>query len=477
MYFVLGLLTAGLLALTVTPAIWRRAARLTKARVESSVPMSLAEIQADKDHLRAQHAVATRRLEMALGKLETRSAEQSVEVDRRREEVLRLNREKAALSATIAGLETRVGTLDEELRGTASRLDQAQAELVQRDAQLAERARILAELEKARAALQELSDEQKLELVARSTEVGNLSDSLLAARDAELATALARDELSGLLSLEKAQSAAERGRVEALGARMGTLEAERLDRLAVLEKQAAEISATTTELATERNRRDLLAAEVTRLEAERAERLDELRRRLDELDRLKRELSDAAAARSVIEEKLVAAEIALAEARAEISTLRMKAEIGQMSEGDNIRKAIAATEAEKAALETRLSKLEAEQAALLSENAELRKVVGAEWESERAENANLRRRLGEIAANVMKLTEAPGAAPPAGLHLVEDANGNGEAAPRTTPPQPLQRPRPPVEAERAAAVEGTRPAETRSLAERLRALQHTAARH
>jgi hypothetical protein len=47
MYFTLGLLTAGVLALLVTPAIWRRATRLTRQRIEGSVPMTLAEIQAD----------------------------------------------------------------------------------------------------------------------------------------------------------------------------------------------------------------------------------------------------------------------------------------------------------------------------------------------------------------------------------------------------------------------------------------------
>ena len=49
MYFALGLLTAGLLAVLVTPAIWRRAMRLTRQRIERSVPMTLAEIEADKD--------------------------------------------------------------------------------------------------------------------------------------------------------------------------------------------------------------------------------------------------------------------------------------------------------------------------------------------------------------------------------------------------------------------------------------------
>ena len=66
MYFVLGLLAASLLALALTPAVWRRAHRLAKARVESSLPMSLGEVQAEKDQLRASYAISARRLELQL---------------------------------------------------------------------------------------------------------------------------------------------------------------------------------------------------------------------------------------------------------------------------------------------------------------------------------------------------------------------------------------------------------------------------
>ena len=38
MYFVLGLLVAGLAALIVLPAVWRRAVRLTKKRIEAARP-------------------------------------------------------------------------------------------------------------------------------------------------------------------------------------------------------------------------------------------------------------------------------------------------------------------------------------------------------------------------------------------------------------------------------------------------------
>jgi hypothetical protein len=53
MYFALGALAAALVTLLIMPAIWRRAVRLTKKRIEAATPITLAEFRADKDQLRA----------------------------------------------------------------------------------------------------------------------------------------------------------------------------------------------------------------------------------------------------------------------------------------------------------------------------------------------------------------------------------------------------------------------------------------
>ncbi|TIT18196.1 MAG: hypothetical protein E5W78_25695, partial [Mesorhizobium sp.] len=79
LFFVLGFLCAGFLALMIAPAIWRRAVMLTRKRVEGSMPLTLAEIQAEKDRIRAEFAMSTRRLEMTVKSLREKSAEQLVE--------------------------------------------------------------------------------------------------------------------------------------------------------------------------------------------------------------------------------------------------------------------------------------------------------------------------------------------------------------------------------------------------------------
>src|SRR5438477_12972845 len=116
MYFVLGALAAGLLALTITPAIWRRANRLSFARIESAMPMSLTEIQAEKDHLRAEFAVNTRRLEVALSRLGEREATHVIDMNRKRDEIVRLTAEQAARGEMVRQLEERVTRLGNEVR-------------------------------------------------------------------------------------------------------------------------------------------------------------------------------------------------------------------------------------------------------------------------------------------------------------------------------------------------------------------------
>src|SRR5437016_13850718 len=66
MYFGLGFLIASLFGLVILPLVHGRAVRLTARRLEAATPVSMAEIQADKDQLRAEFAMSTRRLVMSV---------------------------------------------------------------------------------------------------------------------------------------------------------------------------------------------------------------------------------------------------------------------------------------------------------------------------------------------------------------------------------------------------------------------------
>ena len=57
------------------PLVHNRAVRLTMRRLEAATPLSMAEIQADKDQLRAEFAMSTRRLEMSVEQMKTKTTE------------------------------------------------------------------------------------------------------------------------------------------------------------------------------------------------------------------------------------------------------------------------------------------------------------------------------------------------------------------------------------------------------------------
>jgi len=99
MYFAGGFLVACLLALALISSVHHRAVRLTQRRLADSIPVSLNEIQADRDKLRARFAMSTRRLEVTVEKLEAKVASQLGEIARKSEAVARLKAELSRLAA------------------------------------------------------------------------------------------------------------------------------------------------------------------------------------------------------------------------------------------------------------------------------------------------------------------------------------------------------------------------------------------
>lgn len=128
MYFALGLLVAGLLALIVMPAVWKRAVRLTKRRIEAATPITLSEFRADKDQLRAEFALSTRRLEMNVETLRKRLAEQLSDVNQKRTDLGALKAEREQHMAVVSELESR----QIDLRARVLELEKEGTDLAQR---------------------------------------------------------------------------------------------------------------------------------------------------------------------------------------------------------------------------------------------------------------------------------------------------------------------------------------------------------
>ena len=101
MYFVIGFLLAALIALAVIPLVHNRAVRLTVRRLEAALPQSMLEVTAEKDQLRAEFAMSTRRLEVKVEELNNRLASQLVELGKKDAAINRFKIERGSQKVEI----------------------------------------------------------------------------------------------------------------------------------------------------------------------------------------------------------------------------------------------------------------------------------------------------------------------------------------------------------------------------------------
>ncbi len=183
--FILGFLSAVFLAVLVAPAIWRRAVAFTHRRIEATLPLSLNEIRAGKDAVRAEYAMEVRKLEVMVKGLRERLAAQSLDVDRGRDEIRRLAGERNEKLATIAELEARQGALRAEVVHGEKEILRLAGLAAERETLLEERAR---EIDRLGALYDEASlnaSNRQIEMVAQEAELEKLTEEVFAARQAQ----------------------------------------------------------------------------------------------------------------------------------------------------------------------------------------------------------------------------------------------------------------------------------------------------
>jgi len=115
MIFALGFLAASLCGLLLLPALSARAARLERRRAEARLPLSPAEIAAERDFLRAQFAVQQRRLERRVETVEARRQADMAAIGAGTMRVAALARDVAARDAEIAQVQSKARELEAEL--------------------------------------------------------------------------------------------------------------------------------------------------------------------------------------------------------------------------------------------------------------------------------------------------------------------------------------------------------------------------
>lgn len=174
MYFLLGLLAAGFIALLVIPAIWHRAVRLTHQRVENERPITITEIAAEKDKLRAEGALSTLLLEKNIVQLRDKANEHLITLNTKQHAFNALNAERDEKNTIIAELENREYDLRNSLLLKEEKLAQVSANLRNAQRENTKRIEALSILETKLTNQEALINQQKIEIIARNTEIEKL---------------------------------------------------------------------------------------------------------------------------------------------------------------------------------------------------------------------------------------------------------------------------------------------------------------
>lgn len=140
----IGFLFAALLALGIVAAMRMRASRSAVLRLRSLPPPMMTAIEADMDQVHSQIAVATRRLEICVEQMKSKTTNQLAEIGKSSETIGRLKAELAERTATLSALQdkeravgTKLHTTAAELVATTRSLEETEQKLSDRRAEFA----------------------------------------------------------------------------------------------------------------------------------------------------------------------------------------------------------------------------------------------------------------------------------------------------------------------------------------------------
>jgi hypothetical protein len=119
----LGFLSASLIGVIVAPSLWSRAYRLSRKRLERTLPVTLSEVEASQDRLRASYAVQIRRLESALASAKQKAAMQLVDNSRLQMQILELKDQIAGLDLKLAERQNAATVLEQTITKRFPELD------------------------------------------------------------------------------------------------------------------------------------------------------------------------------------------------------------------------------------------------------------------------------------------------------------------------------------------------------------------
>jgi hypothetical protein len=357
MFFGIGFLVAALVGLVIIPLVHGRAVRLTLRRIEAATPLSMAEIQADKDQLRAEFAMSTRRLEMSVEQLKTKTTSQFAELGKKGDVINRLKMEVGEKTAAIFAMEARDKALRDQLRATEDEVATKTGILHETVRTLSDKEADLVKLTVEFDERSTLADSQKIEIVSLKTQIEALKERLTDA-----------------------------------GNELKTVEDRR-------DAERVELKAATLDLAEERSRVDNLARRVAELE-------QHLAAQTAQAELLGRRAQDLEARLGEQTRLLAESNFELNQTRNELLTVRKAENDLRTAVADLIERTTAGADklkAEKVQLQSDLGRTIDERDRLERDLAGMKREAEENWASERVENALLRERINDVAAEVARL--------------------------------------------------------------------------
>lgn len=365
MYLAIGFLVSMLLGLMIVPLVHNRAVRLTRRRLEDAAPLSMAEIQAEKDHLRAGFAMSARRLELNVDQLRNKTTSQAAELGKKTEAVQRMTLELDEKKAAIVALETTISELKGQLQST--------------EAEVAAKAQSLV------TGGQALTDKQA-ELLKLSAELSN--------------TALKADS-------RQVDLVAARAHIDALKNRVEDTDKELATTRQALERQRAETDSATRDLADARDRIENLSQRVAELD-------QQIMAQVKEAETLDKGIADLQAQLTAQTRTMSDREFDDNQLRQQNETLEaiardLRVEVAALSSGKS--PSLNKLQAAKSVVEDKLRAALEEKANLQRNLRTIQQQAEGAWATERTENAVLRERINDIAAEVARLAmqlEGPG---------------------------------------------------------------------
>lgn len=225
--FILGVLVAVFVVVLLGPSVWRRAFFLARRQIHAELPVTLAEIRADRDGLRAEHAVIASKLEQQLKLEREKSAQQLIQVGEQHDELKRfaqLESDMAELRETLIARDKRIAEVTIERENAAE-----EAEIVEAEVQ---------RLQKHLSSLEELTDTLRIEVSAKEAEHGRLANEMSEMRRERKDASARYNEVSTQLTAAQTELKSEKRRNTELQQKLDKLIADFSDAQERLERHA-----------------------------------------------------------------------------------------------------------------------------------------------------------------------------------------------------------------------------------------------